>query len=233
MPIIATTIINSISVNPLNAEILLRIILAPQKKKGPLRGGPFTSSRDLLAFSGRVTSEQCARSCRKTTSRCGCRPRTSTRPIHATLQTISQYSSSNRRRQHNGLTSDSRQTIVGVTSISHRNFTVCAINSKGLNIFRGGRSGCNLSSIRGDTCHTIVLIGLSHSLFMSTSQNQTFARLGANGVILISRQRNGGQNTNNRHDDHQFDEGETFLHCFHDFLLERVVKWIFGIRGGY
>jgi hypothetical protein len=32
------------------------------------------------------------------------------------------------------------------------------------------------------------------------------------GVILISRQSHSSQNTNNRHNDHQFDQGKTLLH---------------------
>ncbi len=43
------------------------------------------------------------------------------------------------------------------------------------------------------------------------------------GVILISRQRHSSQNTDNRHNDHQFNQGKTFLHLsFHVFLLESV-----------
>ena len=40
------------------------------------------------------------------------------------------------------------------------------------------------------------------------------------GVVLVGGQRDGGQDTDDRHDDHQFDQGETFLDGFHfNFLF--------------
>ena len=45
--------------------------------------------------------------------------------------------------------------------------------------------------------------------------------MSAGGVILVGRQRNSSQNTNDRNNDHQFNQGETLLHLsFHVNLLE-------------
>jgi len=41
--------------------------------------------------------------------------------------------------------------------------------------------------------------------------SQTSIICGTNGVILISRQSYRRQNTNNRHHNHQFDQGKTLL----------------------
>ena len=39
--------------------------------------------------------------------------------------------------------------------------------------------------------------------------------LGADGVVLVSRDRDRGENADDRHHDHQFDECETFLDRLH------------------
>jgi hypothetical protein len=46
------------------------------------------------------------------------------------------------------------------------------------------------------------------------SQNQLRVT-GTNRVVLISRNRDRSQNTNNRHDDHQFDQSKTLLYLTH------------------
>ena len=51
--------------------------------------------------------------------------------------------------------------------------------------------------------------------FRGCSHVHAFSDLGTNCVILISRDRDRGQNTDNRYHDHQFDEGKTVLHLSH------------------
>ena len=71
---------------------------------------------------------------------------------------------------------------------------------------------------------------VGHAVFGAGHQHLAFRDLSADGVVLIGGQGDGSQNTDDGHDDHQFDEGKTFLDCFHDVLLERV-NWG-GCRGG-
>jgi len=52
------------------------------------------------------------------------------------------------------------------------------------------------------------------------SDEQKLRYLGADGVVLISRQRNRRQNADNRDHDHQFDQGKTLLNSFHGNSLE-------------
>ena len=137
-----------------------------------------------------------------------------------------------RRLQYQRISRTNRANICRI--ISDGNFSVAASNLNTCHIFGSGTGTILLRIPGGGRNRQIIRRGnfIDHSL-RTRGQRQTFRNTRTNRVILISGQRNGGQNTNNRHDDHQFDEGETFLHCFHDFLLERVVKWIFGIWGGY
>jgi len=52
----------------------------------------------------------------------------------------------------------------------------------------------------------------SNSKLGCRCQNHTLAYTRTNCVILISRQSHSRQNTDNRHNDHQFDQGKTLLH---------------------
>lgn len=54
-------------------------------------------------------------------------------------------------------------------------------------------------------------IGCDHR-FSGFSQTQTFCHARTHHIVLISRQSHSSQNTNDRHNDHQFDKGETLLH---------------------
>lgn len=47
--------------------------------------------------------------------------------------------------------------------------------------------------------------------FGGLSQNQTFTDTGTNGVVLIGRQSNRSQNTDDRYNDHQLDQSEAFF----------------------
>ena len=70
---------------------------------------------------------------------------------------------------------------------------------------------------------------VGHAVFGAGHQHLAFRHLSADGVVLIGGQGDGGQNTDDGHDDHQFDEGKTFLDCFHDVLLERgLIKGMSG-----
>ena len=63
----------------------------------------------------------------------------------------------------------------------------------------------------------------SETLFHSCPEGRQFTictiHLGTRGVILILRNSNCSQNTDDRHNDHQFDQGKTLLTMIHfDFL---------------
>ena len=45
---------------------------------------------------------------------------------------------------------------------------------------------------------------------------ETFRSLGTSQVVLVSRQSDSSQDTDNGDNDHQLDEGEAFLHFFHE-----------------
>gem|GEM_PF-2645970 len=57
------------------------------------------------------------------------------------------------------------------------------------------------------------------------SADQAFGDTRTNGVVLISRQCHGSQNTDDRHDDHQFDQGKALLQItLHKYSKESVKK---------
>ena len=62
------------------------------------------------------------------------------------------------------------------------------------------------------TCAGIngVIIGdvFTNGRLLSRSKGQTFRYTGTDSVVLIGRQRDGGENTDDRHDDHEFDKGK-------------------------
>lgn len=70
--------------------------------------------------------------------------------------------------------------------------------------------------------HNTTVVGniLRNSCLCSRRKRQCLRNPSTNRVILIRRQRHSSQNTNNRHHDHQFDQGETLLNLFHVNLLE-------------
>ena len=67
------------------------------------------------------------------------------------------------------------------------------------------------------TC--ISVTACSHCLnqrrFHTAQEFVAFSRLCAGSVVAVHRQGDSGQDTDNCYDDHQFDQGETFLDCFH------------------
>src|SRR5690554_4772287 len=56
---------------------------------------------------------------------------------------------------------------------------------------------------------------LRYCCFCCCCKADGFSHFCTCSVILISRQCYSRQNTNNRHNDHQFNQGETFLYVFH------------------
>src|SRR5690606_11273406 len=99
-----------------------------------------------------------------------------------------------------------------------------------INTYLSHRVTSNTSS-RGNSSSCVISrplpigrIVFSHSSSGSCGQRQAFRHMRALSVILISRQRDGRQNPNDRHHDHQFNKGKTFLHlCFH-FSTPFVVR---------
>ena len=62
---------------------------------------------------------------------------------------------------------------------------------------------------------TFISINGSDIRLNTRSSFETLSQLRTGDVVLVSRQGDGGQNTDNGDYDHQFDQGETFLDCFH------------------
>ncbi len=89
------------------------------------------------------------------------------------------------------------------------------------NIFARCRRTFAAPSVRGwsgGSSQCLVCLGNSGAA-RGCSQNH-FRHFGALGVVLISRESHGSQNTDDRNHDHQFDQGKTLLHgTLHKFLL--------------
>ncbi len=117
-------------------------------------------------------------------------------------------------RSINGIQNHRLPTPINAVIKSDRNEACCLINGQALYCL--GRSRSNPTrSVRS----TIGCVFSDRSLRCS-SQRQAFCHLRSNCVILISRQSHGRQNTNDRHHDHQFDQGETLLQIrLHSKLL--------------
>ena len=64
----------------------------------------------------------------------------------------------------------------------------------------------------GHNCAASISDVFCNCVFCSRSKPDAFSYTSTNGVILISRQRNSSQNTDDRDDDHQFNQGKTLLH---------------------
>ena len=70
--------------------------------------------------------------------------------------------------------------------------------------------------ITTNACQISVLGEINSDIGSKTrSSTQPLRRLSARRIILISRNSNSRQNTNNRHNDHQLDQGKALLSLFH------------------
>ena len=94
-------------------------------------------------------------------------------------------------------------------------------------------SSCNCFNILGRSCICSTGLTTTKAISSSRSSRQTglrsfgncgtalgssqynFRYFGACSVVLVSWQGDSGQDTDNCYNDHQFDQGETFLDCFH------------------
>lgn len=84
----------------------------------------------------------------------------------------------------------------------------------------GGGGAC-VTQAKSIACRCV----LRHSELSRSSQGKSFRHSSANCVVLISRQCHSSQNTNDRHNDHQFDQGKTLLQiAFHKILQESNFK---------
>ena len=61
---------------------------------------------------------------------------------------------------------------------------------------------------------------------------ETFRSLGTSQVVLVSRQSDSSQDTDNGDNDHQLDEGEAFLHFFHEIYSIRFSGLNYSISCG-
>ena len=77
------------------------------------------------------------------------------------------------------------------------------------------RSSVPSSVSRTSFCITACCNSLNQRRFHTAQEFVAFSRLCTSSVVAVHRQRDSGQDTDNCYDDHQFDQGETFLDCFH------------------
>ena len=87
------------------------------------------------------------------------------------------------------------------------------------NIFTGdiSCSGNTSISVRSRPS-TFVRFCFNNSTFLTTSKVESFRHLRTSNVVLVSRQSDSSQDTDNSDNDHQLDKGEAFLHFFHGLL---------------
>ncbi|GEM_PF-6235288 len=112
-----------------------------------------------------------------------------------------------------------RAIILHRSSVRDGNLASCIVNGHTFNVGGRGRGGPT-SVIRFSISRVF-----SNGGFSTRSKGKPLGNLGAFGVILISRQSNSGQNTNDRYNDHQLDQGKTFLHLsFHLSLQSLSVR---------
>lgn len=80
-----------------------------------------------------------------------------------------------------------------------------------------------IRSFRSSSISWIASIGgvvLSNSCLCSSHQGYSFSSLSTRRIVLVGRNSHSRQNPDNRHHDHQLDQGKTLLHlCFHVLLL--------------
>lgn len=111
------------------------------------------------------------------------------------------------------------------------------IQSHGASFCRGDTLDCTRTIItfygsgicccRGHISYTSAVTGSLNTIivgnvfsdcgFEAVHQQYSFTNTAANCVILVRRQRHCGQNTDNRNDDHQFNQRKTLLDFFHHF----------------
>ena len=84
----------------------------------------------------------------------------------------------------------------------------------------GSSSSSSVSWTRSCICKN-----LRHISLEATCQGDPLSSLSSSNIVLISRQCHSRQNTNNRHHDHQFNQGKALLHCaLHRKLLSLWMK---------
>ena len=105
----------------------------------------------------------------------------------------------------------SRRRCKNIGDGSSSNVICCSW--RGIRLTSTGRGGIDRSNPVGQCHRSNIPVDISLSL----SHARTVSR--ALHVVTVLRQRDGGQNTDDRHDDHQFDEGKTLLHLAHGKVL--------------
>ena len=92
-----------------------------------------------------------------------------------------------------------------------------SVHQHAFHVFGSSTSTVSLTVPSGNSDVQVVYgssVGTEHG-FGGFGQVQTLSDTAADSVVLVSRQGDGSQNTDNGDNDHQLDQGETFLHCFH------------------
>ncbi len=77
------------------------------------------------------------------------------------------------------------------------------------------RTAVVFSSSCSDTSQAVRLESLRNQALGRAGCNDHFRHFGTGRVVLVSRQSHSSQDTDDRHNDHQFNQGETLLHGTH------------------
>lgn len=168
---------------------------------------PFFRFTKLSAFRGSKTSRQSSRSltCSKVSSASRC-----TTPGDRASRR-SKSGSTRRKRCTSNVGGNRQRAVASSSGHSYGNNT-----SRGRNLYVRHITSSSKRwevSIIASSCRCRITRRkhVDHIVLRSSRRNQTFSDACTNGVVLISRQSHSGQNTNDRHDDHQLDQGEALL----------------------
>ena len=199
---IATTIINSISVNPL---LLLIILACPMfviwewylsvSKKAPDWPGLFDFMSEPKS-SYEILGAACCWQMLVLNYRCT----SGTSPLNTTC-----CGSIWRQQELSG--GDCRMRGIAVYNLNYATSDGHRGNILALDLTRLCDSGNSIVGRHGAT----ILEVFRNGSFSTTRQVQAFRNLSADRVVLVSRNSDGSQNTDNRNYDHQFDQCKTLL----------------------
>ena len=129
-------------------------------------------------------------------------------PVCATVGGVEDDRASCTRVSAHGRRESSSRISSGDSSTQSRIFT------RQIGCDRRRRNDLRVSPIGLNQSRPSILIGaeLCQRRLQAAQQFNRFSNLRTRHVVVVSRQSHSSQDTNDRHNDHQFDEGETLLH---------------------
>src|SRR5690348_9817178 len=135
-----------------------------------------------------------------------------------------------RGRQHQVVTGDGGiRFLVAAVREGCRDFAAGNCNSR--NVLAGDIGGSLSDADRRGAGAPTAGVGviLRDGYLGAVGQRRAFRHLRTNQVVLVRRNGDGRQDRDDRDDDHQFDQGETFLQRFHGWIplwLVELVYWL-------